>query len=362
MAFDEVIRFCRDPKNKINGLVFKSIDRFTRGGDYIYSYLKKELGKSGVELIDAYGFIQPNRNSLEHLGFKYGWSEFSPSENAEAMYANNAKQEVRDILTRMIGAEIAYTQQGYSVRKAPMGFKNLRIETRVGERLIYEPHPIESQWIIAMYTLRAEGKKDDEIVELVNGLGFTTRERTLRDRLTRHIIKKLGNNPLTVKQFQRYIKNPIYAGYKLEKWTSQKLIKTQNKGLVSISLYNQANRGKFVIVETESSAQLLKNQKENSGHIIRNKNNPNFPFKDILCPVCNQPTLASSSRSKSGKHVSYYHCCRGHPRWSIPKKTFEDNIYSFIRKIDFTPKYAELFKDVVLSVWERKKKKLFYTR
>lgn len=43
MAFDEVIRYCRDPKNKINALVFKSIDRFTRGGDYVYSYLKKEL-------------------------------------------------------------------------------------------------------------------------------------------------------------------------------------------------------------------------------------------------------------------------------------------------------------------------------
>lgn len=362
LQFDQIIQYCRNPRNQVDALVFKSIDRFTRAGSYKYSYLKKELAKSGIELMDAYGFIQPNKNSLEHLGFEYEWSKYSPSENAEEMYANNAKQEVRDILTRMIGAEITYTQEGYSCRKAPMGFENIRVETKIGKRLVYIPHQTESVWMTAMFNLRAEGKSDNQIVKQVNKLGFKTRERILRNRFTREIIKKLGNTPLTIKQLQRYIKNSIYAGYRLEKWTNGKLIKTQNKGLVSIQVYNQANKGKFVIVETESGAQLLKDQDISSGRKIRNKNNPNFPFKDILCPICNETSLASSPRSKSGKHVPYYHCCRGHPRWSVPKKLFEDNVYEFIRKIDFSPEYAQLFKDVVLSVWERKKKKLFYTR
>src|SRR3989338_1892227 len=61
-------------------------------------------------------------NTLEHLGIKYKWSEYSPSFITELLEAERAKSEVRDILTRLISAEIRYVRSGYRVRPAPMGF------------------------------------------------------------------------------------------------------------------------------------------------------------------------------------------------------------------------------------------------
>lgn len=358
--FEEVLRYCKDPKNRIDVMVFKSVDRFTRAGDYIYSYLKKELAKSGVELVDAYGFIQPVRNTLAHLNIQYPWSLYSPSQNAEIMQANQAKQEVTDFLTRAIGAEIVYTRAGYGCRKAPAGFVNAKIETEMGKRVIRVFNPSEAKWFIKMFELRAEGiLSDQEIVDKINELGFKTQERHRRDKRTKKVIGYLGKKPLTVKQFQRYIKNPVYAGFIYEKWTDYQPVKAQFDGLVDIDTFNKANRGKIMIVKNGENYRLLYNQKPYQTIQRKDRNNPAFPFKDILCPKCNNPLLGSAPRSKSGKHIGYYHCGRNHKYWGVNKKTFDETIYRFIGQIKFTQDFIRLFKEVVLDVWNNKKEEAF---
>jgi DNA invertase Pin-like site-specific DNA recombinase len=61
---DEAYEYCKDPKNRIKYLIFKSIDRVSRGGSYAYSYLKAKLAEYGVQLLDTYGVIQ---HRLTHL-------------------------------------------------------------------------------------------------------------------------------------------------------------------------------------------------------------------------------------------------------------------------------------------------------
>lgn len=358
--FEEVLNYCKDPKNRIEVVVFKSIDRFTRGGDYIYSYLKKELAKSGVELVDAYGFIQPVRNTLAHLNIQYPWSLYSPSQNAEIMQANQAKQEVTDFLTRAIGAEIVYTRAGYGCRKAPAGFVNAKIETEMGKRVIRVFNPSEAKWFIKMFELRAEGiLSDQEIVDKINELGFKTQQRHRRDKRTKRIVGYLGNKPLTVKQFQRYIRNPVYAGFICEKWTNYQPVKAQFDGLVDIDTFNTANYGKVMIVKDNENYRLLYDQKPYQIIQRKDKNNPAFPFKDVLCPKCHKPLLGSAPRSKSGKHIEYYHCGRNHKYWGVNKKAFEETIYKFISQIKFTQDFIRLFKEVVLDVWNNKKEEAF---
>ena len=71
---------CRDPKNNIQLFLIKSIDRFTRGGADFYGPLKKQLDQIEVSLVDNYGIISQQRlNTLDHLGVKYIWSEYSTS-------------------------------------------------------------------------------------------------------------------------------------------------------------------------------------------------------------------------------------------------------------------------------------------
>lgn len=349
LEFERVLSFCKDTKNKVEVIVIKSIDRITRGGDVVYGLLKSQLARFGIEIVDAYGFIQPEQNTLKHLEVEYDWSRFTPSENAEAMEANRAKQERRDILTRVIGAEIIYTRQGYGVRAAPFGFANTKTETPHGKRTIRVPRSPESDWIKMMFDMRVEGVNDKEIVEAVNKKGFKTRVQKIRDKRTRKVIGTRGGKPLTVKQLQRYIKKPIYAGYIVEKWTEGQPIKAKFPGLVSVATFNEANKGKVVIVEDEVVPQLLRNKSPTR----RQRYNPLYPFKAIKCPRCGKELITSAPTNGSGNPSPRYHCARGHKHWSVNRKDFHDNIYSFILDLDFSSEFVQLFKEVVLDVWNQ---------
>ncbi len=119
----EAIDYCKDPANGIDCFIIKSIDRFTRGGSLSYDLLKTQLEAAKVNLVDIYGIISANQvNTLEHLGVEYKWSTYSPSKKSEILEAERSKDELRDIMTRMVGAEIRYTRLGYWMRMPPYGY------------------------------------------------------------------------------------------------------------------------------------------------------------------------------------------------------------------------------------------------
>ena len=121
---------------------------------------------------------------------------------------------MRDIMTRMIGAEIRYVRMGYRVRQAPFGYINEKIETQHGKRVILRPHPEESIWIKKMFELRCQGNmNDNEIVEELNNMGFRTRKQFRRNPEDRtKIIGESGNKKLHYRQLWRYLHKPVYAG------------------------------------------------------------------------------------------------------------------------------------------------------
>ena len=125
----EAIDYCQNPKNGIQLFIIKSIDRFTRGGSYSYDHLKLQLERSKVQLVDIYGVISSQKvNTLDHLGVEYKWSVYSPTQKAELLEAERSKDELRDIMSRMIGAQIRYARMGYWVRRSPYGFEAEKIE------------------------------------------------------------------------------------------------------------------------------------------------------------------------------------------------------------------------------------------
>ena len=345
----EAIDYCADSKNNIQLFIIKSIDRFTRGGSYLYDHLKRQLVANSVSLIDIYGIISSQEvNTLEHLDVEYDWSVYSPTKKAEILEAERAKDEMRDIMTRMIGAEIRYVRMGYRVRRAPFGFKNEKIDTEHGKRVILVPHEEEAYWIRKMYKFRLEGVlTDPEIIVKMNELGFKSRVFNKRDPNDKtKIIGKRGGNPLTMKQFWKYIRNPIYAGVNFEKWTKY-------KGLVSIKDFNKANRGKIVIIQKNGKISI---EKEKAPEHLRNKQvlNPKFPYKKhVHCPKCNQPLFGSASRGKSGKYYPAYHChARGH-YFRVPNKIFMETIESFVKSLEVSPDHVADLKKEVIELWNK---------
>ncbi|MFH0863842.1 MAG: recombinase family protein [Candidatus Gottesmanbacteria bacterium] len=357
----EAVDYCKDPKNDIQLFIVKSIDRFTRGGSFAYTSLKSQLIRYGVKLVDLYGIVgSQDVNTLDHLNIKYDWSVYSPTFKSEILEAERAKDEVRDILTRMIGAEIRYTRLGYWVGSVPMGYQEKKIDTEHGKRFVLDPHPIEGSWIIKMFELASLGTlSKQEIVDELNRLGFKTRTLKVHDHQDRDkVIGLKQGHPLTIRQLDRYLQNPIYAGINCGKWVKTP-IKCKFPGLVTISLFNKANGGKIFISEETDAIRIYK------GHVPmwqlkKDKSNPNYPYRRfVLCPVCHRAFLGSASRGKSGELFPAYHCGgmrspRDHKYFRVPVQKLEQTIENFVKKLKFSDAFKKKFKEIVIEEWEKR--------
>jgi hypothetical protein len=338
LAWNEIIDHLKKNPGEVQYYLFKSIDRFTRGGTLPYLMMQKELAKYGVQMVDVNGLIQPAKNTLEDLGFEYEWSEKSNSKIAEIVMASVKNDEVTDILTRTIGQQIRLTQKGYKVRSPQDGYKNEVVYHDNKKRVVMVPDSERAEYHREMFKLRADGQlSDPEIVDRINAMGYRTRIQNYWDKDYEKVIGHRGNIPLSVKHLQAIIKRPIYCGVVVEKWTRGLPVKAPYDGLISIDTWNRANRGDIFIKENENgSLELLYdvNRKE----IRRDKNNPLFPYKNVvLCAECNKPFIGSASRGKSGKKFPAYHCARGHKRVSHKKSEFEKSLETMIQELKFKP-------------------------
>ena len=353
----QAINYCIDPKNKIDIFVIKSIDRFTRGGSYVYSNLKLQLDKCNVRLMDIYGIIGAQKvNTLEHLGVSYKWSVYEPTKNSEMLEAERASDEKRDIMSRMIGAEVRYARMGYHMRRPPLGFISQTVETINGSRQILMPDPKSSPWIIAMFELKARRTLSNaQITDKINEMGYKSKTMILRDKKNRlKIIDQRGGNKLNVKDLDRYIKNLLYAGLICEKWTWNKPIKARFNGLVSIETFNKANWDNIEIVQNGREYEIhnLKLKHEQ----VEKPTSITYPFKAIIaCPVCGSGFLGSASRGQLGKHYPAYHCSHHGHYLRIPKDKFEQSIYDFVSHIDIKPKYVDKIIEYIVAEWNRRK-------
>ena len=349
------VDFCKNPKNNIQLFIVKSIDRFTRGGSYSYDQMKMQLDACKVCLLDIYGVIRGEEiNTLEHLGFEYKWSKYFPSKKSEILEAERAKDEIRDILSRMIGAEIRYTQLGYWMHKPPYGFMSETVETKHGKRCILMPHQTESKYVIKMFELRAKGvMSDDQIVQKINSLGFRTRIQYVRDKNDRtNIINTKGGKPLNCKRMQTIIQKPIYVGINTEKWTRGKAIKCVFNGIVSVNLFNQANRGKKMIIKDSNNDFIIYEKDTTKCLFNKNIRISDYPYRKLItCPVCNNSLLGSASRGRLGKYYPAYHCShRGH-YFRIPKKELEDGLMTYVNNIFMPPEIIDKIVDIIGLEW-----------
>ena len=350
----EAVDYCKDPKNGIGYFIIKSIDRFTRGGSLSYDLLKTQLEKSKVNLVDIYGIIGANRvNTLEHLGVEYRWSTYSPSKKSEILEAERSKDEFRDIMTRIIGAEVRYTRLGYWMRKPPYGYVSRRVETNHGKRTVLEAHPTEAEHIRKMFELRATGEyTDNEIARKLNDMGYRGHiKRSLKLSRLQGVSDE-QRTKLTGKQLWRMVRHPIYAGIICEQWTDDKPIKCAFEGLVSIDLFNQANKGRKIITEHNNGKITLAEFKE-SRYTNKGKRSGEFPYKKfIMCPDCKKPLYASATRGRSGKYYPAYYCNRKGHSFRVNKQELEDKVDAFIGKLQLSPEHTDEYLEVMEQSWQ----------
>lgn len=353
----EAVDYCKDKKNDIDLFIVKSIDRFTRGGSMSYDSLKTQLDSHGVTLIDTYGVISQEKvNTLEHLGHSYKWSTYSPSRKSEMLEAERSKDEVRDILSRVIGAEIRYTQMGYWMRKPPYGFIGEKVETQHGKRTILKPHPEEARFIVKLFELRASGQfSDKEIASKLNDLGYRGRPQYRRSKENRNrVIGKTEGSQLDHKKLWKMVRNPIYAGVNVEKWTKYQPVKCMFDGLVSVELFNRANKGKRTIIEMPGNKIAIHDSIAPRNATVRGTHNNDFAYKHyVMCPECNKPLSGSTSRGKTGKYYSYYHCDKRGHKFRVTKEDLETKVYDFINDLVLSKERVDEVFAVVREKYEQ---------
>lgn len=346
---------------KIDYFIIRDIDRLTRQGSFSYEKIKREISAFGIKLVDSYGLIQPQINTLEHLGIEYEWSKYSPSEIAEKLKADVSRDEVRTILTRLIGREIELVREGYHIGAPSDGYLNKKVFVAGKKKNIQVPDPERAHFYQEMFTLRANTLlSDQEIVERINAMGYKTRTKNRWDKLHENIAGESGGKPIDLKQLQRVIQKPIYCGVICRKWTNYKPVRAKYKGLVIIDTFNKANKGKVFIKENaDSSLEILYDYYPERIISRRNKDNPLFPDKTlVLCQFCGKPFVGSSPSGKSKKGFPTYHCARKHKYFGVNKKTFESNIDSLVNKLDFDEEFINIFEKKLYEVWGRRKKEI----
>lgn len=350
----EMIERCRANPD-IEVVLIKAIDRFTRGGSAAYIKLKEQLDSLGVSLLDTFGIIDGRRvNTLEHTGFSYYWSDYSPSFKSEILEAEHAKDELRDIMTRMIGAEIRYTQLGYWMRQPPYGFTSETVDTNHGKRVILRPHPKEEPFIRRIFEMRAQGiYSGQEIADEINRLGFKTRITYVRDKYDRSKIKRIvGGQPIDVKMIDRIAHNLIYAGIIKGKWTNDKPVKARFEGLVPTELFNQANHGKLVVEIANNNEVTIHHKQPPQWQLVKQMVNPKFPYKKVIgCPHCRKPLSGSAARGKLGKYYPAYHCSRDGHYFRTPQAEFDATVERFVKKIEIAPEHIDNLLEMIEQTW-----------
>jgi hypothetical protein len=358
----EVINRCKDKSKGIEIVLIKSIDRFTRGGGDYYSPLKRQLTVLGVNLVDMYGIIgQQQINTLEHTGFDYYWSNFNPTQKAEFLEAERAKDEMRDIMSRMIGAEIRYTQLGYWMRQQPYGYVSEKVDTKNGKRLVLKPHDREAPFIMRLFEMRAAAiHSDQQIADDLNRLGFRTRIQIVRDKYDKTKVKKqIGGKKMTAKMVDYYSHKLIYAGVIKEKWTHDEPVKAQFDGLVTPELFNKANGGKLFI-EINADNTVTVRRKQPPKHLVnKNMQNPDFAWKKVVaCPKCHSPFIGSASKGKMGVYYPAYHCSKNGHYYRVPKAAFEQTIEDVVKRLQISPEHLDGLLSAIEAKWNEKQAKV----
>lgn len=366
-ALTEALAFLKKQKRSIDYCIIHKIDRSTRWGLGDYYEIKKQLESFGTSLKDAYGVIQDDINVVNIDNFDtniYDWSKINPSEIAVSMSVLSAKQERSSILQRTIPQEIRNTQNGYISRQSHIWYQNKKICTEEWKmKTTYIPDPVESKWIQAMFDFRANSSMSDkEIVNMVNLMWYKSRPQKVWDKSKTVIVGESGNNPLDIKQLQKTISTPIYAGIIVEKWTWNMPVRWKFQWLVSIDTFNRANRGKIEIIESqEGSLTILYGKEKAEEKVIsqRIRFNSEYPFGRVIkCPYCDGHLTPNQSRSRNGK-LHYYYQCNGrkwlkHKNYTERRDEVNETMIDFLSRVSFSPLYMKKVLDEIDAIWNQR--------
>ena len=206
--------------------------------------------------------------------------------------------------------------------KAPLGYKNTL--TPDGKKTI-SPDPDRAPLVREAFETYATGlHTKEEVLRIVNRKGM----------------RGVGGKRLAAETFNRMLKNPLYAG------------------IVSVKSLDVAKRGNFEPIVSEETFERV--QAVLSGRRVsvtpRKRHNPDFPLRHFVrCGSCDKPLTGSRSKGRNAKYP-YYHCANKNceRKVSVKGEKMERQFVEFLKQLRPREEFIQLFRAVVLDVWNKK--------
>ena len=237
---------------------------------------------------------------------------------AQAQLDNDLRRD------RTVEGMKATVQRGYWPYRAKLGFKNARDES---SRPILVPDPETAPLVRHAFEFYATGQ-------------YTMAE--LLQKLTAMGLRMPNGEPLSAQTLAKMLHSPIYvAELSVPKW-----------GLVGIkaSFDGLVDRKTFDSVQTHLSRRAHKAEKHQ-------RDQPEFSLKRLVrCGKCQRPLTASRATSRSGRKYAYYHCQQKCEHVLERKDRLEDAVEDLVSRLQPTPEYLRLYKEIMLDVWKQRRK------
>lgn len=312
--FGLVLDYLVTHKHEIDVVVFWKVDRISRGGVANYYALKSFLAKHGLRVEFATERIDATPTG----------------ELMESVLAAMARFENRLRVDRTIGVERILTREGYWCRPAPTGFINGR---DAQGKPILVPHPEGQQWELLRYGLLKQSDGVHAMTEIVKELG----EKGLKTRM---------GNSLSKQTWRVICRSPIYGGLLCGKWTDFQFIRAKFDGPLTPAEWQKLQR-------------VLDGKKPIAAPPPRQRLRPEFPLRRFLCcPKCKSPVRGYFSVGRRGNRFQYYDCHNAPCRFRVPVARAHELFVNLLREVTPTPTLLNLFRRVVLDVWEKESKSL----
>lgn len=292
--FKKLYEFCKKNKKEVHQVIFIKWDRFSRNTSQSYQMIDKFHDLA----ITVNAIEQPLDLSIPEQGLML------------AVYLSIPEVENQRRSLNVISGMRRASKEGRYMGSAPIGYTNSRDSSK---KSIIVPNQ-DAILVQEAFELMATGVyTQKEVLEKLKAKGL-----------------KSSKTPFSI-----LLKNPLYygailvKGYKGEK---EMLVDGIHEPIITKALFDKV--------------QDVLNKRRKKHHVTHKKVNEKFPLKGfLLCPICNNPLTASTSKGRS-KHYSYYHCkspCNG--RYQIEDANLWIN--DFLKSISLTGETKKLFEEVV---------------
>jgi site-specific DNA recombinase len=208
--------------------------------------------------------------------------------------------------------------------QAPTGYLNIDSAKQGGPNIV--PDPGSEHLLVKAFEMIATGlHSQSEALKVLTEEGLVNRH----------------GRPFIPQEFQRILRNPIYAGWLSPPSMPDLHVRGLHRPIISDEVFDAVQAvldGKKPIATP------------------RRKINPDFPLKHFVrCGVCGVPLTACFSRSKNGSLYPYYYCrnpqCRA---VSVPRAKIESEFQGMLRTLQLKPEVCSASASIVTEVWRER--------